>query len=168
ELGIRPRDVVTYDALYNAAVALFATAGSTNAILHLLAIAHEAGVKFTLRDFDEISRKVPVIAALRPAGPYAMQDLERIGGAPRVLKKLYRAGLLRPDALTVEGEPIGKLLERWQPPAVPESGIIYDVERPYKPYSGIRILWGNLAPDGAVMKIGAADMLKFEGRALVF
>ncbi|MEL9991225.1 MAG: dihydroxy-acid dehydratase [Thermoproteus sp.] len=168
ELGIKPRDVVTYDALYNAAVALFATAGSTNAILHLLAIAHEAGVKFTLRDFDEISRKVPVIAALRPAGPYAMQDLERVGGVPRILKKLHRAGLLRPDALTVEGEPIGKLLERWQPPAVPESGVIYDVEKPYKPYSGIRILWGNLAPDGAVMKIGAADVLKFEGRALVF
>ncbi|MEZ0319845.1 MAG: dihydroxy-acid dehydratase [Pyrobaculum sp.] len=168
ELGIRPRDVVTYDALYNAAVVLFATAGSTNAILHLLAIAHEAGVKFTLKDFDEISRKVPVIAALRPAGPYAMQDLDRVGGVPRLLKKLYKAGLIRPEALTVEGEPMGKLLERWQPPAVSEAGVLYDVERPYKPYSGIRILWGNLAPSGAVMKIGAADVLKFEGRALVF
>lgn len=168
ELGIKPRDVVTYDALYNAAVALFATAGSTNAILHLLAIAHEAGVKFTLKDFDEISRKVPVIAALRPAGPYAMQDLDRVGGVPRVLKKLYKAGLLRPEALTVEGEPIGKLLEKWQPPAVPDTGIIYEVEKPYKPYSGIRILWGNLAPSGAVMKIGAAGALRFEGKALVF
>lgn len=168
ELGITPRKVVTYDALYNAAVALFATAGSTNAILHLLAIAHEAGVKFTLDDFDEISRKVPVIAALRPAGPYAMQDLDRIGGVPRVLKKLYKASLLRPEALTIEGEPIGKLLERWEPPAVPEAGVLYDVEKPYKPYSGIRILRGNLAPSGAVMKIGAADRLRFEGRAKVY
>ena len=168
ELGITPRKVITYDALYNAAVTLFATAGSTNGVLHLLAIAHEAGVKFTLDDFDEASRKVPVIAALRPAGPYAMQDLDRIGGAPRILKKLYRAGLLRPEALTVEGEPIGKLLERWQPPAVPEAGVLYDVERPYKPYSGIRILRGNLAPSGAVMKIGATNALKFEGRARVY
>jgi Dihydroxyacid dehydratase/phosphogluconate dehydratase len=168
ELGLTPRRVVTYDALHNAAVALFATAGSTNAILHILAIAYEAGVKFTLDDFDEISKKVPVIAALRPAGPYAMQDLDRIGGAPRILKKLYKAGLLRPEAVTVEGEPIGKLLERWQPPAVPEAGVLYDVDRPYKPYSGIRILRGNLAPDGAVMKIGAADVLKFEGKALVY
>jgi len=168
ELGITPRRVVTYDALYNAAVTLFATAGSTNGILHLLAIAYEAGVKFTLDDFDEISRKVPVIAALRPAGPYAMQDLDRIGGAPRILKKLYKANLLKPEALTVEGEPIGKLLERWQPPAVPETGILYDVEKPYKPYSGIRILRGNLAPSRAVMKIGAANVLKFEGRARVY
>ena len=168
ELGIRPRDVVTYDALYNAAVALFATAGSTNAILHLLAIAHEAGVKFALEDFDKIGRKVPVIAALRPAGPYAMQDLDRVGGVPRLLKKLYKAGLLRGEALTVEGEPIGKLLERWEPPAVPEAGVLYDVDRPYKPHGGIRILRGNLAPRGAVMKIGAAEVLKFEGRALVF
>lgn len=168
ELGLTPRRVVTYDALYNAAVTLFATAGSTNAILHLLAIAYEAGVKFTPDDFDEISKKVPVIAALRPAGPYAMQDLDRIGGAPRILKKLYKAGLLRPEAVTVEGEPIGKLLERWQPPAEPEAGVLYDVDRPYKPYSGIRILRGNLAPDGAVMKIGATDVLKFEGKALVY
>jgi dihydroxy-acid dehydratase len=168
ELGITPRKVVTYDALYNAAAVLFATAGSTNGILHLLAIAYEAGVKFTLDDFDEISKKVPVIAALRPAGPYAMQDLDRIGGAPRILKKLYKANLLRPEALTVEGEPIGKLLEKWQPPAVPETGILYDVEKPYKPYSGIRILRGNLAPSGAVMKIGAANVLKFEGRARVY
>ncbi|KUO87516.1 MAG: dihydroxy-acid dehydratase [Thermoproteus sp. JCHS_4] len=168
ELGVTPRKVITYDALYNAAVTLFATAGSTNGVLHLLAIAHEAGVKFSLDDLDEASRKVPVIAALRPAGPYAMQDLDRIGGAPRILKKLYRAGLLRPEALTVEGEPIGKLLERWQPPAVPEAGVLYDVERPYKPYSGIRILRGNLAPSGAVMKIGATNVLKFEGRARVY
>ncbi|MFB6490638.1 MAG: dihydroxy-acid dehydratase [Thermoproteus sp. AZ2] len=168
ELGIRPRHVVTYDALYNAAALLFATAGSTNGILHLLAIAHEAGVKFTLQDFDEISRKVPVIAALRPAGPYAMQDLDRVGGTPRLMKKLLKAGLLRPEALTVVGEPIGKLLEKWQPPSVPEAGVIYDVDKPYKPYAGIRILWGNLAPNGAVLKVGAANKLKFEGKAAVF
>lgn len=168
ELGLTPRKIVTYDALYNAAVTLFATAGSTNAILHLLAIAHEAGVKFTLDDFDEISRKVPVIAAMRPAGPSSMQDLDRVGGVPRILKKLYRAGLLRPEAVTVEGEAIGKLLEKWQPPPVPDAGILYEVDKPYKPYAGIRILKGNLAPNGAVMKVGAADSLIFEGRAKVY
>lgn len=168
ELGIRPRHIVTYDAIYNAAVTLFATAGSTNAILHLLAIAHEAGVKFTLKDFDEISRRVPVIAALRPAGPYAMQDLDRIGGVPRLLKKLYKAGLLRGDVLTVHGETLGKLLEKWQPPTVPETGILFELDKPYKAHSGIRILWGNLAPNGAVMKIGASDVLRFEGKAIVF
>lgn len=168
ELGITPRKIVTYDALHNAAVVLFATAGSTNAILHLLAIAHEAGVDFTLDDLDKISRKVPVIAALKPAGPYTMQDLDRVGGVPRILKKLHRAGLLRPDALTVEGEPIGKLLDRWQLPPVPDAGVLFDVDRPYKPHAGIRILRGNLAPSGAVMKIGAAGLTKFEGRARVY
>jgi len=168
ELGITPRKIVTYDSLYNAAVALFATAGSTNGVLHLLAIAQEAGVKFTLDDFDEVSRKVPVIAALRPAGPYAMQDLDRVGGVPRLLKKLYRAGLLRPEALTIEGETIGKLLEKWEPPPVSDTGVLYEVERPYRPYAGIRILRGNLAPRGAVMKVGAAEKLRFEGRARVY
>lgn len=168
ELGIEPRDVITYDSLHNAAVTLFATAGSTNGILHLLAIAHEAGAKFTLDDLDKLSQKVPVIAALRPAGPYSMQDLDRVGGVPRVLKKLHNAGLLRPEALTVEGEPMGKLLERWQPPPVPEGGVLYDAERPYRPHGGIRILRGNLAPDGAVLKIGAAATLRFGGKAIVF
>ncbi|MFN3805425.1 MAG: dihydroxy-acid dehydratase, partial [Pyrobaculum sp.] len=168
QLGIKPRDVITYDSLHNAAVTLFATAGSTNGILHLLAIAHEAGVKFTLDDMDKISQKAPVIAALRPAGPYSMQDLDRVGGVPRLLKKLHKAGLLRPEALTIEGEPIGKLLERWQPPPVSETGILYDIEKPYKPHGGIRILKGNLAPDGAVLKIGATETLKFRGKAAVY
>jgi dihydroxy-acid dehydratase len=168
ELGITPRKIVTYDALHNAAVVLFATAGSTNAILHLLAVAREAGVDFTLDDLDKTSRKVPVIAALKPAGPYTMQDLDRVGGVPRILKKLHRAGLLRPDALTVEGEPIGKLLDRWQPPPVPDAGVLFDVDRPYKPHAGTRILRGNLAPNGAVMKIGAAGLTKFEGRARAY
>ncbi len=167
ELGIRPRDVVTYDALYNAMVTLMATAGSTNAILHLLAIAHEAGVELTLEDFDRVSRKVPVIAALRPAGPFTMVDLDRAGGAPAILRKLKSAGLLREDALTVTGEPIGKELDRYSVPAV-SGGPIYDVSSPYKPHAGIRILWGNLAPEGAVLKVGAADVCRFRGEALAF
>lgn len=169
ELGIKARDILTYDALHNAIVTLLATAGSTNGILHILAIAHEAGVKLDLGEFDKLSRRVPVIAALRPAGPYTMIDLDRVGGAPLILKKLYKAGLLRGEALTVHAEPIGKLLERWQPPPnTSPEGIVFDVEKPYKPYAGIRILWGNLAPEGAVMKVGAANQLRFTGRALVY
>ncbi len=166
EKGIYPKDIITYEALHNAIVTLLAIAGSTNGVLHILAIAHEAGVKLGLEEFDRLSRKVPVIAALKPSGPYTMLDLHRIGGAPVILRKLLDASLLYPEALTVEGESLGKLLSRWEP--YTDNRIIYDVEKPYKPHAGIRILWGNLAPEGAVMKIGASEKLYFKGEALVF
>ncbi|MCE4610598.1 MAG: dihydroxy-acid dehydratase [Desulfurococcales archaeon] len=167
EAGITPRRVLTWDAFYNAAVTLAATSGSTNAVLHLLAIAREAGVKFTLEDIDEASRKTPVIAALKPAGPYTMVDLHAAGGAPVVLRKLLDRGLLRPEALTVEGEEIGSLLKKWSPkPRV--EGVVYDFDKPYKPTSGVRILKGSLAPRGAVMKVGAAGRTYFRGEARVF
>ncbi len=166
ETGLKPRDIVTYESIRNAAVTLMAISGSTNGILHLLAIAREAGVKFTLEDFDEISRRVPVIAALQPSGPYAMVDLHRLGGAPVILKKLLEAGYLDPSPVTVEGESIGRLLEEWK--GEPDGRVVYPVDRPYKPHAGIRILYGNLAPKGAVMKIGASGVLRFRGRARVF
>jgi len=166
ENDLKPRDIITYESLRNAATVLMAIGGSTNAILHLLAIAREAGVKFTLRDFEEASRKVPVIAALQPVGPYTMNDLHRLGGAPVILKKLLEAGLLDPSPITVEGESIGKLLSKWE--ARVDGRVVYPLDKPYKPYAGIRILYGNLAPEGAVMKIGASGVLKFKGRARVF
>ncbi len=166
ETDLKPRDIVTYDSIRNAAVTLMAISGSTNGILHLLAIAREAGVKFTLEDFDEISKKVPVIAALQPAGPYAMIDLHRLGGAPIILRKLAEAGYLNPDVITIEGAKLGDLLKKWK--GEPDGRIVYTIEKPYKPHAGIRILYGNLAPNGAVMKIGAAGKLSFRGRAKVY
>ena len=166
ETGLKPRDIVTYESIRNAAVTLMAISGSTNGILHLLAIAKEAGVKFTLGDFDEISRRVPVIAALQPSGPYAMVDLHKLGGAPVILKKLLEAGYLDPSPVTIEGESIGRLLGKWS--GEPDGRVVYPVDRPYKPHAGIRILYGNLAPKGAVMKIGASGVLRFRGRARVF
>jgi len=166
EKGIRPRDVITYESLYNAIVTLMAISGSTNGVLHILAIANEAGVKISLEDFDKVSRRIPVIAALKPSGPYTMLDLHKLGGAPVILRKLLDAGFLNPDPLTVEGERIGKLLARWEPRT--DFKVLYSVEKPYKPHAGIRILWGNLAPEGAVMKIGASGILHFKGEARVF
>lgn len=167
ELGVTPRRILTWEAFYNAAVTLAATAGSTNAVLHLLAIAREAGVKFTLDDIDEAARKTPVIAALKPSGPYTMVDLHAAGGAPVILRKLLDAGLLRPEPLTVEGDEIGRLLKRWSPRPLVE-GVVYDVDRPFKKSPGVRVLRGSLAPRGAVMKVGAAGKTRFRGEAVVF
>ncbi|WP_148678813.1 dihydroxy-acid dehydratase [Aeropyrum pernix] len=166
ETGLTPRRILTYEAFYNAIVTLMAISGSTNAVLHLLAIAREAGVKLALDDFDEASRKVPVIAALAPAGKYTMVDLHNVGGAPVILRKLLDRGLLYGEAVTVEGVEIGKLLSKWEPRT--DYNILYDFDKPYKPHAGLRILRGSLAPRGAVMKIGASGILKFKGAAKVF
>ncbi len=166
ESGLTARRIITYEALHNAIVTLMAISGSTNAVLHLLAIAREAGVGLSLEDFDEASRRVPVIAALAPNGPYTMVDLHRLGGAPVILRKLLDRGLLYEEAVTVEGETIGKLLRRWEPKT--DYRVLYDFERPYKPHAGIRVLRGSLAPRGAVMKIGASGVLRFRGRARVY
>ncbi|MEB3774073.1 MAG: dihydroxy-acid dehydratase, partial [Desulfurococcales archaeon] len=129
ETGLKPRDIITYESLSNAITTLMAIAGSTNGVLHLLAIAWEAGVKLSLEDFEEIGGRVPVIAALKPSGPYTMLDLHMIGGAPVILKKLLEAGLLNPEPVTVEGEPIGKLLKSWR--GEPDYRVVYSVDKPY-------------------------------------
>lgn len=167
EHGVTARKILTWDSMYNASVALAATSGSTNAILHILAIAREAGVKFTLDDFEEAARGVPVIVALKPAGPYTMADLHTAGGAPVVLKRLLDAGFLRGEAETVEGDTLERLLRRWNARPGAE-GIVYTVEKPYKKGPGVRILRGSLAPRGAVMKVGAAGLTRFRGKARVF
>jgi dihydroxy-acid dehydratase len=168
ELGIKPRDVMTYEAFENAITVLMAMGGSTNAILHLLAIAYEVGVKLTLDDFDRISRRTPYIASLRPGGDYVMADLDAVGGVPLVMLKLLKAGLLNGKAITITGKTVEENLRDYKFPNVPHDHIVKDVSNPIKPWGGIRILKGSLAPEGAVIKVAATNLLRFEGRARPF
>ncbi len=168
ELGIKPRDVMTYEAFENAITVLMAMGGSTNAILHLLAIAYEAGVKLTLDDIDSISRRTPYIASLRPGGDYVMADLDTVGGVPLVMLKLLKAGLLNGKVLTITGKTMEENLKNYKFPNVPHDHIVRDVNNPIKPWGGIRILKGSLAPEGAVIKVAATELMRFEGRARPF
>ncbi|MCS7142294.1 MAG: dihydroxy-acid dehydratase [Aigarchaeota archaeon] len=166
ENDIRPRDIMTFEAFENAITVVAAMAGSTNAVLHLLAIAHEAGVKLTLDDFDRISRRVPIIGNLRPSGKYVMFDLDKVGGVPHVMKKLLDAGLLHGDTLTVTGKTLAENLKDYRPPD--GKDVVFSVDRPINPEGGIVILRGNLAPDGAVTKITSPELRFHRGPAKVF
>jgi dihydroxy-acid dehydratase len=168
ENGVKPRDILTYEAFRNGITFLMASGGSTNAVLHLLAIAYEAGVRLTLDDFDEICRKTPYIVNMRPAGEYVMTDLDRVGGAPLVLKKLLKARLIDGDVLTVSGKTLAESLEEYPLPNVRHESIVRDPSNPIKPVGGIRILKGSLAPEGAVVKVAATGVTRFEGPARVF
>ena len=168
ESGIKPRDILTYEAFLNGISLLMAIGGSTNAILHLLAIAYEAGVKLTLDDFDRLSKKVPYIVRMRPAGEYVMADLDRYGGVPVILKKLLDNGLLYGETLTVTGKTMRESLLSYRFPDVSHAHVIHDPRSPIRPTGGIKILWGNLAPDGAVLKVAATEIKRFEGTARVF
>jgi dihydroxy-acid dehydratase len=167
ETGIRPRDVITRDALLNAIAVTMALAGSTNAVLHLLAIAHEAGVELGLDDFDRISRKVPHLVDVRPAGRFVMSDLDRVGGVPVVMRELLDAGLLRGDCLTVTGRTIAENLAEAGPPA-PDGTVVHALSDAIHAEGGTAILFGSLAPEGSVMKIAGAASLAFRGRARTF
>jgi Dihydroxyacid dehydratase/phosphogluconate dehydratase len=168
ELGIKPRDIMTYEAFENAISLLMATGGSTNAVLHLIAIAHEAGVKLTLDDFDEISRKVPYIANLKPGGEYAMAHLDPIGGVPLIMKKLLEVGLINGEVITVTGKTLKQNLMEYKFPKADYSHIVKEPTSPIKRRGGIRILRGSLAPDGAVIKVSATTTTKFVGKARVY
>jgi dihydroxy-acid dehydratase len=165
--GLRPRDILTKDAFTNAIAVVMALAGSTNAVLHLLAIAHEAGVRLELDDFDRISRAVPHLVDVRPAGRFVMQDLDRVGGVPVVMKELLDAGLLHGDAITVTGRTIAENLEEVGPPA-PDGTVVRPFSEPIHAEGGTAILYGSLAPEGSVMKIAGAASLEFRGRARPF
>ncbi len=165
--GITPRDVMTKDAFENAIAVVMALAGSTNAVLHLLAIAHEAGVPLELDDFDRISRTVPHLVSVRPAGKFVMSDLDRVGGVPVVMKELLDAGLLHGDALTVSGKTVAENLASMQIP-VPDGEVVHPFAKPIHPEGGTAILYGSLAPEGSVMKIAGAASLEFRGRARPF
>ncbi|HKD57543.1 MAG TPA: dihydroxy-acid dehydratase [Hyphomicrobiaceae bacterium] len=163
--GPLPRDLVTRKSLENAAAAVAATGGSTNAGLHLPAIAHEAGIAFTLDDVADVFQRTPLLADLQPGGRYLAVDLFRVGGTGSVLKALLDAGLLNGDALTLSGK---SLAEHLAGHAAPDGEIVRAATRPLQASGGLVVLRGNLAPDGALIKIAGLKALQFEGRARVF
>jgi len=167
ERGIRPRDIMTREAFENAMCVGMALGGSTNLVLHLLAMARAAAVPLHIGDFRTMSDRVPLLADFRPSGRFVMEDLQAVGGTPAVMKLLLEAGLLHGDCLTVTGATLSENLERC--PALSEGQeIVRPVSAPLKPDSHIRILTGNLAPDGAVAKITGKEGLRFRGPARVF
>ncbi len=165
--GITARDILTKEAFENAIAVVMAFGGSTNAVLHLLAIAYEANVKLTLEDFTRIGAKVPHLADVKPFGAYVMNDVDRIGGVPVVMKALLDAGLLHGDVLTVTGKTMADNLSHIAPPD-PDGKVLRALSRPIHPTGGITILHGSLAPEGAVVKSAGFDSDVFEGTARVF
>jgi dihydroxy-acid dehydratase len=167
--GITARDIVTREALENATAVVMALGGSTNAALHLIAIAREAEVDFTLDDFDRVGRRVPHIADTKPGGRYFMSDLDRVGGVPVVLKELLDAGLLHGDCLTVTGRSLGEELEAMDVPD-PDGEVVHPLDRPIHVDGGLAVLRGSLAPEGAVVKVAGIppEQHDFEGPARVF
>jgi dihydroxy-acid dehydratase len=165
--GIRPSDILTMEAFENAITAVIALGGSTNAVLHLLAIAHEANIKLALDDFTRIGARVPVLADLRPSGRYMMSELIRIGGIQPLLKTLLDSGLLHGGCLTVTGKTLAENLEGVEP--YPDGqDIVRSLDNPIKADSHLAVLYGNLAPEGAVAKISGKEGTRFSGTARVY
>jgi len=164
--NICPRDVLTEAAFENAIAVDMAIGGSTNTVLHLPAIAHEAGVPLPLERFDAVSGRTPYLVKLSPSGPYHMQDLDEAGGIPAVMAELLRHGSLRGEAQTVTGKTVAENLSKMRR----RSDVIRPADDPHRPDGGIAILWGNLAPDGAVVKAAAVlpEMMHHRGPARVF
>ncbi len=167
EMGIRPRQIMTKAAFENAIAVTMALGGSTNAVLHLLAIANEARVELTLDDFDRIGRRVPHIADTKPHGRFHMVDVDGVGGVPVVMRALLEAGLVHGDCLTVTGRTVAENLDSLTP-AAPDGQVIRPVSQPIHADGGIAILRGSLAPQGAVVKVAGIDQDRFEGVARVF
>jgi dihydroxy-acid dehydratase len=167
ERGITARDILTKEAFENAIAVVMALGGSTNAVLHLLAIAHEARVDLTIDDFNRVGDRTPHLADVKPFGRFVMNDIDRIGGVPVVMKELLDAGLLHGDALTVTGETVAANLDKLAPPR-PDGTVITPVAEPIHATGGLLILKGSLAPDGAVIKAASVDSPVFEGVAKVF
>jgi dihydroxy-acid dehydratase len=168
EKQLRPRDILTKEAFENAISVIMAVGGSTNAVLHLLAIAHAAEVDLALDDFERIRARVPVIANLKPSGAYVATDLHRVGGIPLVMRMLMERGLIHADCMTVTGKTIGEVLA--SVPAEPPKGqdVVMPMDKPIYTEGHLAILRGNLAPDGAVAKISGIAVKKITGRARVF
>lgn len=166
EAGITSRQILTRPAFENAITTVMALGGSTNAVLHLMAIAHEAGVEIELEDFDRISRRTPHVGDLKPFGRFHMVDLDRVGGVPAVLRALLDEGLLHGDTLTVTGKTMAENLADVSPPA--DDQVIRPFSAPLAVEGGIAVLRGNLAPDGAVVKLAGIELERREGPARVF
>ncbi|EZH72190.1 dihydroxy-acid dehydratase [Aquimarina atlantica] len=167
EKDIKPKDIVTRKSLENAIRLVTVLGGSTNAVLHFLAIARAADVEFTLADFQRISDETPFLADLKPSGKYLMEDVHEVGGIPAVLKYLLKKGLLHGDCLTVTGKTIAEnLLD--VPDLTEGQDVIKPIENPIKPTGHLRIMFGNLSKDGCVAKITGKEGLRFQGKAKVF
>ncbi len=164
--GIRPREILTRQAFENAITLVAAMGGSTNAVLHLMAIAREAEVDLTLEDFDRISRNTPYITDMKPGGRYVMADLSRYGGVALIGKRLLDAGLLHGDAMSVNGKTLAENLR--ETTTVDDQPVVYNLDAPRSPTGGLAILRGNLAPDGAVIKVAGHQEKVYEGPARVF
>jgi dihydroxy-acid dehydratase len=164
---LRPLDILTKKAFENAITVVISLGGSTNAVLHLLAIAHAARVKLALDDFTRVGKRVPVLADLKPSGKHLMSELVAIGGIRPLMKTLLDAGLLYGDALTVTGQTMAQTLKGVQPYPAGQT-IIQPLDQPIKKDSHLVILRGNLAPEGAVAKISGKEGLSFTGKAIVF
>ncbi|CAE6415737.1 unnamed protein product [Rhizoctonia solani] len=171
EKNILPRDIMTRSAFENAMVLTMILGGSTNAVLHLIAIAHSVGIKLTIDDFQAVSDRVPFLADLKPSGKYVMEDVHKIGGIPAVLAYLLENKLIDGNNMTVTGKTLGENLERWtaeKGKLQPSQEVIRPLSEPIKATGHIRILRGNLAPGGAVSKITGKEGLSFKGKARVF
>jgi dihydroxy-acid dehydratase len=167
EAGIRPRQIMTKEAFENAIAVGMALGGSTNLVLHLLAIAFEAGVELDLDDFNRVGARVPHVANMKPHGDYHMTDLDRVGGVQVVMRMLLDAGLLHGDCLTVTGRTLAENLAELDPPG-PDGEVVQPLDTPIHARGGIAVLRGSLAPQGAVVKVAGIDTPRFEGRARVF
>jgi dihydroxy-acid dehydratase len=168
ESNIRPKDIMTFDAFENAIAIVNAIGGSTNSVLHLLALSREVGIKLRLDDFERIRRKVPHIADLRPGGVYVMRDLDDIGGIPIVMNSLLKAGLINGDIITVTGKSIKENINSIQFSGTQSQRVVKPIGNPIHKEGTLKILKGNLAPEGAVIKIAGINKTKFVGRAKVF
>ena len=164
--NIRPRDIVTLKSLENAATVVAATGGSTNAGLHLPAIAHEAGIKFDLMEVVEIFKRTPYIADLKPGGKYVAKDMYEAGGVPMLLKVLLDGGYLHGDCLTVTGKTLAENLEGVE--FNTDQKVVYPLSNPLSPTGGVTGLEGSLAPEGAIVKVAGMEVLKFHGPARCF
>jgi len=164
---IRPRDIMTKAAFENAIAVVMALGGSTNAVLHLMAIANEARVELELDDFNRVAATVPHIGDTKPHGRYHMVDVDRVGGIPMVMRELLKAGLVHGDCVTVTGKTVAENIADLDPPA-PDGEVVHPLTRPINPVGGIAVLRGSLAPNGGVVKVAGIDSANFEGTARVF
>ncbi|MFO7800156.1 dihydroxy-acid dehydratase [Rhodohalobacter sp.] len=167
EKDIKPKDIITKDSMENAVAMIIALGGSTNAVMHMLAIAHAAGVEFTIDDFQAVSDRTPFLADLKPSGKYVMEDLYNVGGVPAVQKLLLKEGYLKGDCMTVSGKTLTENVEKL-PGLLEEQKVIHPISNPVKKTGHLQILYGNLSPEGSVAKITGKEGTRFSGPAVVF
>ncbi len=167
EQDLRPRDILTRQAFENAATTIAAIGGSTNGVIHLLALAREAGIEFGLREFQTILRRTPVLCSFAPRGTKTMVDLHHLGGTSVLLKHLWRAGLLHGDCLTVTGNTLAENFKEVADPP-PNQELMASADAPFKPYADMQVCFGNLAPDGIVFKVSSLEEPRFQGPAICF